>query len=130
MINYFGIEELVPRSIYNRRGDKAWQLLDMQTLQTLEWLRENLGQCTVNNWKWGGNFSQSGLRTFEIYMQDGFTMVNEAKLKMADSLSQHKYGRAFDCKFKDYTAEEARQWIKGKLGILRIRLGDNVRGIS
>jgi len=102
VIKYFKIYELVPQPIYDKRGEKAWQLLDYRALKTLEWLRESLGQCTVNNWYWDGQYSQSGFRTEEAYIRDS------AYLK---SLSQHKYGRAFDCKFKDYTAEEARQWI-------------------
>lgn len=112
MIKYFSIQELVPREVYNDRGDKAWQLLDLRALQVLEWLRENLGACTVNNWKWGGNFSQSGLRTYDFYMQDGLTLHKDAYRNISKSYSQHKYGRAFDCKFNDYTAEEVRDWIK------------------
>lgn len=112
MIKYFGIRELVPREVYNARGEKAWQLLDYRAIKTLEWLRENLGSCTVNDWPWGGTFSQSGLRTAEFYLQQSYTMATEANAKIAKSFSQHKYGRAFDCKFKNHTAEEARQWIK------------------
>ena len=112
MIKYFGIRELVPRHVYTVRGNKSWQLLDYRALETLEWLRENLGECVVNDWSWGGNFSQSGLRTFAFYMQDGITTTVAAKLKLDSSFSQHKYGRAFDCKFKHKTAEEARQFIK------------------
>ena len=112
MISYFGIKELVPHHVYAVRGEKAWQLFDYRALKTLEWLRENLGSCVVNDWSWGGTFSQSGLRTFEFYMQDGITMSTEANAKIVKSYSQHKFGRAFDCKFSRYTAEQARQWIK------------------
>ena len=106
VIRYFKIQELVPRDVYNTRGEKAWQLFDYRALKTLEWLRENLGSCTVNDWLWGG------LRTYEFYMQDGYTTKAEALNKIALSYSQHKYGRAFDCKFRNISAEDARQWIK------------------
>ncbi len=111
-LRYFRIEELVPQHIYNVRGEKSWQLLDPRALKVLDWLRVNLGSMTINDWKWGGTYSQSGLRTFEFYMQDGFTMKPAAQEKISSSLSQHKYGRAFDCKFKEYTAEQVREWIK------------------
>lgn len=112
MIKYFKIEELVPKHIYASRGQKAWELFDYSALKTLEWLRENLGACIVNNWTSGGQYSQSGLRTFEFYMQDGKTSATKAHELVSLSNSQHKYGRAFDCKFSKYTAEQARQWIK------------------
>ena len=111
MIEYFKIQELVSRDTYNARGEKAWQLFDYRALVTLEWLRKNLGSCTVNNWLWGGDFSESGLRTYEFYMQQGFNRA-QAYEKISKSHSQHKYGRAFDCKFSNISAEDARQWIK------------------
>lgn len=112
MIKYFKLQELVPNHIYNLRGEKAWELLDQRALLTLQWLREQLGECVVNNWHVGGQYSQSGLRTHEFHQQDGITNMKDAKIKMNDSMSQHKYGRAFDCKFKRYTADQAREWIK------------------
>lgn len=112
MIKYFKIEELVPHHVYTTRGNKAWELLDVRALKTLEWLRENLGPCVVNNAHAGGKYSQSGLRTFEFYMQDGVTTRQQAHEKISLSNSQHKYGRAFDCKFSKYNAEQARHWIK------------------
>jgi hypothetical protein len=112
MINFFSITELVPEHIFKQRGQRAWELFDYRALLTLEWLRANLGKCMVNDWKVGGQYSQSGLRTFEFYMQDGKTSAAVAHKKISESLSQHKFGRAFDCKFEDYTAEQARQFIK------------------
>ncbi len=113
MINNFILQELVPRHVYNQFGEKSWWFLDYKTLKTLEWLRYFNGSCTVNNWCWGGDFDQRGLRTYDFYMQNGdLTPIYIAKEKIAESFSQHKYGRAFDCSFKDYTAEEVREFIK------------------
>ncbi len=116
MIRHFSLKELVPKHVYDKWGEKAWMFLDFRALKTLEWLRDELGQCTVNNWAWGGEYSQSGLRTHEFYMQGGNELRPEyiAKEMIADSFSQHKYGRAFDCKFKNHTADEVRQFIKDK----------------
>lgn len=112
MIDNFIIQELVPEHVFNKRGEKAWQLFDWRALKTLEWLREELGPCIVNNWHIGGAYSQSGLRTHEMYMQDTKTPAYIAHIDISESYSQHKYGRAFDCKFQRVSAEEAREYIK------------------
>ena len=114
MIRNFVIQELVPRHIFLKRGLKSWQLLDWRALKTLEWVRDHLGSTTVNNWHVGGEYSQSGLRTFEFYMQGQKNLRPDyiAKQMITDSLSQHKFGRAFDCKLKNHTAEDARKYIK------------------
>jgi len=112
MIKHFNIRELVPRHIYNLRGEEAWGLLDYTALKTLEWLRENLGACTVNNWNSGGRKEQSGLRTFEYYIRDKNMTKPQAMEAIGLSNSQHKYGRAFDCTFSNCNAEQVRHWIK------------------
>jgi len=48
--SYFKIQELVPSAIFNRRGEKAWELMDGRVLITLDRLRERYGLFTVNNW--------------------------------------------------------------------------------
>ena len=78
-------------------GDRAWSLLDERALFTLDTLRDIFGPITVNDWMWGGRFSERGLRT-----QDGNT---------GSKYSQHRFGRAIDCIFKDTTAEEVREYI-------------------
>ena len=118
MIDGFSIEELVPKDIYERRGEKAWQLFDLNALLVLEWLKQSFprGTATVNNWKWGGKFQQSGLRTFDFWLgrESLFDDVRHAKAltAMNKSLTQHKYGRAFDVKFSQYEAAYIREWIK------------------
>ena len=111
MIRHFGIEELVPENVFNKFGNSSWWFLDYRTIKTLEWMRDHLGPCTVNNWFWGGKYDQSGFRTSEFYVIENRPEYI-AKQMMAESFSQHKYGRAFDCKFKNHTAEEARNYIK------------------
>ncbi len=94
---HFGIKELVDPGTFEKRGHKAWELLDDRLLWTLDRLRLRYGKMTVNNWAWNGDRKWSGLRTpnstwYSVY-------------------SQHTYGRAADCLFKDYTAEQVRQDI-------------------
>lgn len=94
----FIIQELVDSEAYKKRGDKAWELLDPMTLATLQFFRMKFGSCMVNNWHKGGEYEWRGLRgpACEEYSR----------------FSQHVFGRAFDCTFKDATAEEVRQWVK------------------
>lgn len=89
---HFIIQELVPKSVYDARGELAWQLLDPAVCHMLDLLRKRYGPITVNNWHAGGAFSESGLR-------DPFTTTGA-------QWSMHKFGKANDCKFKDATPGE------------------------
>lgn len=86
---HFDLRELVTPEIHAARGETAWQLLDPRALVALDKLREKFGPLTVNNWHIGGSYKESGLRS-------SFTATGAV-------WSQHKFGRAFDCKFKDTT---------------------------
>lgn len=70
-------------------------LFDINALRTIDRLRSHFGPLTINDWMWGGDFQESGFREWDT--ETGAT------------LSQHKFGRAFDCKFKNVTAEEVRE---------------------
>lgn len=94
----FKLQELVTPSIYNARGESAWQLLDPRALITLQELRDALGPCVVNDWADGGHYQESGLRDFET--------------STGAKWSQHKYGRAFDCKFKSLTPADALAYVQ------------------
>lgn len=94
---HFILQELVPPDIHVSRGEAAWELLDPRALITLDQLREEFGPTTVNNWHAGGSYSESGLRSF--------SSLTGAKL------SQHRFGRANDCKFKLCTPREAYEYI-------------------
>lgn len=91
---HFQAYELVPPAIYQNRGEKSFELIDERVLITLDTLRETFGPCTINDWYWGGSFEQSGLRTPDA--------------PEYSPTSQHSFGRAMDCKFKEITAAEAR----------------------
>lgn len=93
----FDIRELVPPDVYQAMGERSWELLDARALFTLQTLRNKLGPIIVNNWHIGGAFSESGLR-------NPFTATGA-------KYSQHKFGRAFDCKLKDVTPIEAHDWV-------------------
>lgn len=64
-----------------------WGLFDPRELWTLDALRDKYGPCIVNDWSWGGNFSQSGFRP--------------AATMTGAEYSQHRFGRATDKKFSE-----------------------------
>jgi len=95
---HFKIQELVPPHIYDKRGDKAWELLDERALITLDHLRDHFGVAiTINNWLWGGDRKWSGLRTPDS--------------PHYSETSQHSYGRAFDCLFQGLDTQTVRTEI-------------------
>ncbi len=98
---HFKIYELVPPQVYKDRGQKAWELFDPKLLTAIDMLRETFGSATVNDWKWGGNFKWSGLRTNQC--------------RIGAKYSQHRFGRAADMKFKNITPAEIRKAIRSDL---------------
>lgn len=99
-IPYFTIAELVPKRTleqYKGRDHILWGLLDQEALQALVALREFFGPLEVNNYVWGGARQYSGWRP--------------GNSKVGAVLSQHKFGRAFDCHFKNVTSDEVRAYV-------------------
>lgn len=88
---HFILQELVPQTVYQALGDRAWQLLDGRQLVTIDALRSALGPVVINNWHIGGNFDESGFRG--SYSRTGALY------------SQHRYGRANDCKLEIHPKE-------------------------
>lgn len=86
---YFVIQEWVTPEIYKQWGQRAWEFLDSGILITADQLHERFGPVTINNWHTGGEFHESGLRNFDT--------------PTGAKMSQHKFGRAGDFKFKNTT---------------------------
>jgi len=94
---FFDIKELVSSRVFDDRGQKAWALLDERALKTLDKLREVFGPVTINDWSWGGSNEFRGYR--------------EPDCRIGAKYSQHRFGRAFDCIFRDISADEVREYI-------------------
>lgn len=94
---HFRIEELVPPSVFKEYGDRAWQFLDERALRTLDVLRDKFGKIIVNDWVFGGKNKYRGLRPIFC--------------KIGAPYSQHRFGRAFDCIFKEADIDEVRDYI-------------------
>jgi len=120
--DYFRIEELVDKTVYDKYGEAAWKFLDKDILTCMLDVREGLGKpITVNNWKAGGSFSQRGLR---------HNMSSLVKNKTRLYLSAHIFGKAFDFDVKGMTAVEVREWIVANPDKFpcKIRLERNMNG--
>lgn len=94
---HFTLQELIAPNIYEDFGDKAWDLLDPELLRALDKLREKFGPITVNNWRTGGAYKESGLR--------------ETDTKTGAPRSAHKRGMAADCKPMNCSVQEMYDYI-------------------
>lgn len=102
--DYFGIEELVDKTVYNKYGEKAWRFFDPRLIHNLWWIRTNIAKSiTVNNWSWGGSFDERGLRT---------NISPLVKSKNRLYLTAHLRGAAVDFDVKGMSANDVRGWIK------------------
>lgn len=93
----FLIQEFVPPDIYAALGERAWELLDPRATLTAQQLHDKFGPLIINNWHKGGAYRESGLRSL--------ASTTGAKY------SQHRYGRANDCKFKNATPHEVAEYV-------------------
>lgn len=100
-------KEVLPEAIYKQRGVKGLQLMSIEILEFIELFRYHFGKpIYINDWSWGGNFSESGLRDEKHY---------GSAESFSKSLSQHKFGNAVDIKCKSARGAELRQFfIKNK----------------
>jgi hypothetical protein len=122
---YFCVEEFVSPNVYNRYGETSWQFICPRLLKTILWIRTNLDKpMTINNWKWGGNFSQRGLR------ENTSDIVSKKTKSGKMYLSAHTMGKAVDFDAKGMSAEEVRMWLKEMENELpyHVRLEHNMKG--
>lgn len=96
---HFAIQELVGPDLFNETDDPdlLWWLFDDRLLRVADQLREAYGPMTVNDWLWGGGYTDSGFRTPE----SGYYSIT----------SQHSHGRALDLKPSDVSVERIRRDI-------------------
>lgn len=91
---YFLIEELVDPAFIKVLGQRVWGYLDQNMLWTLDQLRIRFGTCIINGKYKGIQYTESGLRRQDT--------------KTGAALSLHKFGRAFDLKFLNASANAVR----------------------
>lgn len=103
---YFRIEELVSEQVFEKYGQIAWQFFDEKLLITIDWLREELGlKITINDWFWGGKYSQRGYRcNLEPLVLD--------KTKQEKIYCTAHIGQGVDFDVEDMTSGGFRIWIE------------------
>lgn len=100
---YFKIQELVTKSFYNAAVSRGkphyalWQF-NPHVLMTADMLREKFGPITINNWVFGGNAQNRGLR--------------DADTTVGAPMSPHLRGAALDLIFHKVSAEEVRSHMR------------------
>jgi len=104
---YFIIQELVGPEMYKKHGDNSWFVFETDTLHSLLIMRVGINKpFTINDWFWGGIYSQRGYRdTTQKIIKD---KVDAGILYV----SGHPLGCAFDFKVKGMNSERVRIWIE------------------
>tara|TARA_B100000768_G_C11284781_1_gene381561 strand:+ start:365 stop:814 length:450 start_codon:yes stop_codon:yes gene_type:complete len=101
--DYFIIQEFVDPLVYNKYGEEAWKFIDEKLLDCLLIIREELNSpISINNWNYGGRFTQRGLR-------HNMSPLVLSKDKLY--LSAHLFGKAVDFDVSGMTSIEVRKWI-------------------
>lgn len=97
-LRHFRTEEFVPPDVFHALGARSLLVMDRRILKTVTALRENLDRpVTINNWVFGGNIRWAGFRN--------------SKCTTGAFYSQHKFGRAVDCRVEKMTPDEVRRYI-------------------
>ena len=103
---YFSLHELVCDHIYMKYGHQAFTFLDPRQVILMDWLREAINKPVyVNNYKWKGNQTQSGVRCNLCQLVKDKTDNNEVYM------SAHIQGQADDFSVKGMTADQVRNWL-------------------
>ncbi len=113
----FSSEEFISKSVHkhiiNRGRNPKWYIRE-EIVLFCEWLKEecNGASITINTWKWGGNYNNSGLRT-SIYIF-GIDLFIQWARKWGKGLSQHRFMNAVDIKVKGYTPSQIEEIVESK----------------
>ena len=103
---YFELHELVCDHIYHKYGHTAWQFIDPRLKITIDWIREHIDRSVyINNYEWGGNQTQSGVRC------NLCRLVKTKTDKNSVYMSAHITAQAVDFSVVGMTAQEVRDWL-------------------
>lgn len=88
---YFDIRELVSPIVYNRWKENAWMFFNPEVIAELDLIREKIGvPITINDWMYGGQLTQCGLRS------NLDQIVKDATKKNQLYISAHMLACGFD----------------------------------
>jgi hypothetical protein len=102
--NRFLLQELVCRHVFNRDIDQAWRYFRPVTIDFLDWFREEINRPVyINNWNWGGDKTQRGLRC---------NLCALVASKKTLYMTAHLNGTGIDFNVKDMTPNQTRSWLE------------------
>ena len=111
---YFDIRELVCPHTYKAFGDKAWQFLDTEILETILIVRRDIIKkpMTCNDYHIGGGITQRGLRC------NICKLVQDKSVKNQIYLSAHCNGAGFDFVVTGMSSDAVRKSIEANSNLL------------
>ncbi len=102
----FILQEFIDPATHAKFGDASLWFIDPRLVRVVQAIRMLTGRSiAINNWHTGGAFKESGFRP--------------ASTETGASMSQHKFGRAADLKFKDLGPTEALKIVQANYAQLR-----------
>lgn len=111
---FFDIRELVCSHTFERYGERSWQFLDRDALETLLIVRRDILRTPmlVNNYHTGGNFSQRGFRCNICQIPKQKTLRGQLYL------SAHCNGAGFDFDADGLTVDQVHNLIEQNAHLL------------
>lgn len=110
---HFLLQEFCYPELYETFGENALWFIDQRIINIAEFLRTELNKpITINNYHFGGNYKESGLRAFNSYTGTKYSF--------------HRFGKAIDIKVKDVSVKRVFEFIQGawkqlsKLGLTTV----------
>lgn len=112
--NHFDIRELVCSHTFEKFGERSWQFLDTNLLETLLIVRRDILKVpmVINNYHTGGNFSQRGFRCNICQIPKDKTLRGQMYL------SAHCNGAGIDFDALGLTVAQVHQLIKDNIHLL------------
>lgn len=128
-LKYFSPDELFSPKAFNKYkhlGNYFFlSRLDIRLIKTLLFIRVTIdSEITINDYKWGGKYTQRGVRDTST------SMVKDKASKSDPWLSAHPLAMGVDFDVKGMTATEVRNWIKENKDLLpyKVRLERKYKG--
>ncbi len=96
---HFESTELFPIEVVHKYGESVWQFMDNRLLETIDYIREQLGRPVFVN-------TRNGVMKFQ------YRGYRPNTYKSTLYCSQHLHGRAVDFDVEGMSAAEVRVWLK------------------
>lgn len=132
----FYVHELVAPEIWNKWGTRSIRYIQEPIVRAAQFLREKAGVgITINNYKSGGTYRDSGTRTLESY-QRMYGGKAKGQTKYLSTYSMHKFTGAADLKIGKMTSHQMAALVDKyekelmEIGIKRIENPDKTKGRS